>query len=57
MIGGGPAGLETARVAATRGHEVELVERSAQLGGLAAVAGPNAPIVDWLEREMQATAA
>ncbi len=53
VIGGGPAGMETARVAATRGHEVELFERSSRLGGLAAVAGPNAPIVEWLEREIR----
>ena len=33
VVGGGPAGLETARVAATRGHRVRLVERSAELGG------------------------
>jgi 2-enoate reductase len=33
VIGGGPAGLEAARVAALRGHEVCLWEKSAQLGG------------------------
>ncbi|WP_281689556.1 FAD-dependent oxidoreductase [Pseudonocardia thermophila] len=33
VVGGGPAGLETARVAALRGHEVVLVERSGRLGG------------------------
>jgi NADPH-dependent 2,4-dienoyl-CoA reductase/sulfur reductase-like enzyme len=33
VIGGGPAGLEAAWVAAARGHEVTLLERSAQLGG------------------------
>ncbi|MFC1963252.1 FAD-dependent oxidoreductase [Chloroflexota bacterium] len=33
IIGGGPAGLEAARVAATRGHEVTLWERSGRLGG------------------------
>jgi 2,4-dienoyl-CoA reductase (NADPH2) len=51
VLGGGPAGLETARVAARRGHRVEVVERSARVGGLAAVAGPNGPLVEWLERE------
>jgi 2,4-dienoyl-CoA reductase-like NADH-dependent reductase (Old Yellow Enzyme family) len=50
--GGGPAGLETARVAAIRGHAVTLVERSDRLGGLAAVAGPNAPLVEWLAAEV-----
>lgn len=33
VVGGGPAGLEAARVAATRGHQVILLERSAELGG------------------------
>ena len=33
VIGGGPAGMEAARVAAIRGHQVTLWERSAQLGG------------------------
>jgi mycofactocin system FadH/OYE family oxidoreductase 1 len=51
VIGGGPAGLETARVAALRGHSVHLHEREDRVGGLAVVAGPHAPIVDWLDRE------
>lgn len=33
VVGGGPAGLEAAWVAAARGHRVTLLERSAQLGG------------------------
>ena len=45
--------METARVAVQRGARVELVERSPHLGGLAAVAGPNGPIVEWLEREIR----
>ncbi len=51
VLGGGPAGLEAARVAARRGHRVDVVERSAHVGGLAAVAGPNGELVEWLERE------
>ncbi len=33
VIGGGPAGLESARVAAKRGHSVTLFEKETQLGG------------------------
>jgi 2,4-dienoyl-CoA reductase (NADPH2) len=33
VIGGGPAGLSCAAVAAERGHEVTLFEKSSQLGG------------------------
>lgn len=51
VIGGGPAGLETARVAATRGHSVTVVDTAPSVGGMARVAGPGAPLVDWLERE------
>ena len=33
VLGGGPAGLEAARVAALRGHDVTLFEKSTTLGG------------------------
>lgn len=33
VIGGGPAGLEAARVAALRGHQVRLYEKEQELGG------------------------
>jgi len=33
VVGGGPAGLEAARVAAERGHRVTLVEKGEELGG------------------------
>ena len=33
VVGGGPAGLEAARVARMRGHQVRLIEKSHQLGG------------------------
>ena len=33
VVGGGPAGLEAARVAALRGHRVRLVEKTGELGG------------------------
>ena len=59
VIGGGPAGLEAARVAAERGHQVVLLERAERLGGqvLAAARMPNRPHygrhVAWLEREIR----
>jgi 2,4-dienoyl-CoA reductase (NADPH2) len=34
VVGGGPAGMEAARVAALRGHEVNLYEKTSRLGGL-----------------------
>ncbi len=59
VIGGGPAGLEAARVAAGRGHRVTVFEKSSALGGSVRVAA-SAPhratlidIVDYLEREMR----
>ncbi len=55
VVGGGVAGLETARVAALRGHRVHIVERHAQLGGVVAVAGPGKPLVDWLIAECAAS--
>jgi 2,4-dienoyl-CoA reductase (NADPH2) len=39
VVGGGPAGLEAARVAAERGHDVTLWERGPELGGQARLAG------------------
>ncbi len=38
VVGGGPAGMEAARVAALRGHEVTLYEKTHKLGGLIPVA-------------------
>lgn len=47
VVGGGPAGMEAARVAALRGHEVILYERERKLGGLP----PLAAMVKGFERE------
>jgi 2,4-dienoyl-CoA reductase (NADPH2) len=47
VIGGGPAGMEAARVAALRGHEVVLYEKERRLGGSL----PLAAIVKGFERE------
>jgi 2,4-dienoyl-CoA reductase (NADPH2) len=56
VVGGGPAGMETARIAALRGHEVALVERDTRLGGLARLAAhvdpPVGALVAWLEGEL-----
>jgi NADPH-dependent 2,4-dienoyl-CoA reductase/sulfur reductase-like enzyme len=58
VVGGGPAGMETARVAAERGHQVTLYERSERLGGAIRVAclapGWEAydGVVNWLERQL-----
>ena len=49
VVGGGPAGLEAARVAAARGHDVVLLERAERLGGkihLAASLPGRAELVD-----------
>ncbi|MCP5196117.1 MAG: NAD(P)-binding protein [Gammaproteobacteria bacterium] len=59
IVGGGPAGLEATRVAASRGHRVTLYEREPQLGGairLAAAAPGRERLVlavDWLERQVR----
>ncbi|MFA5308939.1 MAG: FAD-dependent oxidoreductase [Dehalococcoidales bacterium] len=47
VIGGGPAGMESARVAALRGHEVTLYERTSRPGG----ALPLAALVKGVETE------
>ncbi len=58
VVGGGPAGLEVARVAATRGHQVTLVERTDRLGGQFRLAGlqPSreqiGDLLAWFEREL-----
>jgi 2,4-dienoyl-CoA reductase-like NADH-dependent reductase (Old Yellow Enzyme family) len=56
VIGGGPAGMEAARVASLRGHRVTLLERGARLGGRLAPSAlfypPNAGLIRWLEAEL-----
>jgi 2,4-dienoyl-CoA reductase-like NADH-dependent reductase (Old Yellow Enzyme family) len=58
VVGGGPAGLETARVAAVRGHRVTLVEARAELGGQFRLAGrqpSRGQILDllaWYDRQL-----
>jgi 2,4-dienoyl-CoA reductase-like NADH-dependent reductase (Old Yellow Enzyme family)/thioredoxin reductase len=59
VVGGGPAGLEAARTAALRGHEVVLYEATRRLGGQVAIAA-KAPhradigaITEFLAAELQ----
>jgi NADPH-dependent 2,4-dienoyl-CoA reductase/sulfur reductase-like enzyme len=61
VVGGGPAGLEAARVAALRGHRVVLFEKGSRLGGQVLIAG-RAPLrpawsqsVDWLAGQIRKT--
>lgn len=59
VVGGGPAGLEAARVSALRGHDVVLFEAASKLGGQVLL-GARATwrkdligIVDWRVSEME----
>jgi 2,4-dienoyl-CoA reductase-like NADH-dependent reductase (Old Yellow Enzyme family) len=58
IVGGGVAGLEAARVAAERGHQVTLAEASDKLGGQFRLAGLQPrrqqinDYIDWLERQV-----
>ena len=54
VIGGGPAGMEAARTAATRGHEVVLWEKKEELGGqlLVAAAAPYKEVISHLNKYM-----
>ncbi|HET6499898.1 MAG TPA: mycofactocin system FadH/OYE family oxidoreductase 1 [Amycolatopsis sp.] len=59
VVGGGPAGLEAARVLALRGHRVELAERTERLGGMVRLAARVAGrarlerLTDWLAGEVR----
>ncbi len=58
VVGGGVAGMEAARVAAERGHQVTLVEASDRLGGQFRLAGLQprrgqiTDYIHWLERQL-----
>jgi 2,4-dienoyl-CoA reductase-like NADH-dependent reductase (Old Yellow Enzyme family) len=57
VVGGGPAGVKAAEIAALRGHQVTLAERSEQLGGrlrLAAECGARELLrsIDWVAGEL-----
>ena len=59
VVGGGPAGLEAARVAAERGHRVTLAEAAPQVGGQFRLAGLQprraqiTDLIDWYERQLE----
>jgi 2,4-dienoyl-CoA reductase (NADPH2) len=61
VIGGGPAGMEAARVSALRGHDVTLIEKADRLGGSLPVAAlvkgteiENLPnLIAYLERQVR----
>lgn len=59
VVGGGPAGLEAARVAAERGHDVILAEAAPHLGGAFRLAGLQPrraqilDLIDWYERQLR----
>ncbi|MBA7531497.1 NADH oxidase [subsurface metagenome] len=59
IVGGGPAGMEAARVATLRGHDVELYDRNEELGGrlLLATVPPNKTGylegIEFLKREIE----
>ena len=59
VVGGGPAGMEAARVSAERGHQVVLFEAHSRLGGqilLAAKASWRRDLIsiaDWLAAELE----
>ena len=59
VVGGGPAGLEAARVAAEREHDVTLVEAGPELGGAFRLAGLQprrsqiTELIEWYERQLR----
>ena len=57
VIGGGPGGMEVARVAAIRGAKVTLIEKGARLGGTMWFSQLTTPanqlLVDWLTHEIE----
>jgi 2,4-dienoyl-CoA reductase-like NADH-dependent reductase (Old Yellow Enzyme family) len=63
IIGSGPGGLECARIAGERGHEVVIYEKEKTVGGqmvlMCRLPGREEPknLLDWLERQTKASGA
>lgn len=59
VVGGGPAGLEAARVSALRGHKVTLFEQQDQLGGSLIIGGvpsfkeDDRALIAWYKKELE----
>ncbi|SHO55911.1 oxidoreductase [Vibrio quintilis] len=59
IVGGGVAGMEAARVAALRGHQVDLYEAGDKLGGVVLAGGvpdfkeDDLALLDWYRNELQ----
>jgi 2,4-dienoyl-CoA reductase (NADPH2) len=57
VVGGGPAGMEVARLLDSRGHQVTLREAGPRLGGTLVVAGLVDPLIDrwmgWAIRQLE----
>ncbi len=57
VVGGGPAGMEAARILSLRGHRVTLCEKGKHLGGTAYLSAlvypPNGRLVAYLENQVE----
>ncbi|MFC1872736.1 FAD-dependent oxidoreductase [Chloroflexota bacterium] len=57
VVGSGPSGMEAARIAAIRGHQVTLCDKSKNLGGLLILAqvlnDKLEPFVDWMKKQVK----
>ena len=59
IVGGGIAGMEAARIATLRGHDVTLYEKDSELGGIlrtCCMVPPKSKMkwyMDWMRRQMK----
>jgi 2,4-dienoyl-CoA reductase (NADPH2) len=56
VVGGGPSGMEAARIASDRGHSVTIIEQNTRLGGALLIASVTNPrlgnVLKWFTREI-----